>query len=142
MPRLVLVVDDDPVQRRLVEAAIAKAGHEPLCVAGGEDALEAMEGPRGGAISVVVLDLMMPGIGGLEVLAGMRARGIAIPVIVQTARGSIDTAVQAMRAGAFDFVVKPAAPERLQAAVANAMKVEAFEGAARRAGRSRRRARA
>ncbi|MBE0693610.1 MAG: sigma-54-dependent Fis family transcriptional regulator [Aquamicrobium sp.] len=135
MPRLVLVVDDDPVQRRLVEAALAKAGHEPVCAGGGEAALAAMEGPRGGDIAVVVLDLMMPDVDGLEVLARMRARGIAVPVIVQTARGSIDTAVQAMRAGAFDFVVKPAAPERLQAAVANAMKVEAHEDAARRAGR-------
>ena len=135
MPRLVLVVDDDPVQRRLVEAALAKAGHEPVCAEGGEAALAAMEGPRGGDIAVVVLDLMMPDVDGLEVLARMRARGIAVPVIVQTARGSIDTAVQAMRAGAFDFVVKPAAPERLQAAVANAMKVEAHEDAARRAGK-------
>ncbi|RIK83586.1 MAG: sigma-54-dependent Fis family transcriptional regulator [Hyphomicrobiales bacterium] len=134
MPRLVLVVDDDPVQRRLVEAAISKAGYRPVCVEGGEAALAALEGPRGGAVAVVVLDLMMPGIDGLEVLSRMRARGIGTPVIVQTARGSIDTAVQAMRAGAFDFVVKPASPERLQAAVAKAMKVEAM-GAARRGGK-------
>ena len=136
MPRLVLVVDDDPVQRRLVEAALAKAGHEPVCVEDGEAALTVLQGPQGGGVAAVVLDLMMPGIDGLEVLSRMRARGLATPVIVQTARGSIDTAVKAMRAGAFDFVVKPASPERLQAAVANALKVEAMGEAVRRAGKS------
>jgi DNA-binding NtrC family response regulator len=133
MARPVLIVDDDPVQRRIVEAAIAKFGHEPIPVDGGEAALVAMDGPRGRDIAVVILDLVMPGVDGLEVLKRMQERGIAIPVIVQTAKGSIDTAVSAMRAGAFDFVVKPASPERLQVAVANAMKVEAFEGEARRA---------
>ena len=134
MPRLVLVVDDDPVQRRLVEAALAKAGHAPVCVEDGEAALARLQGPLGGDVAVVVLDLVMPGIDGLEVLSRMRALGLSLPVIVQTARGSIDTAVKAMRAGAFDFVVKPASPERLQTAVANALKVEASASAARRAG--------
>src|SRR5690606_315348 len=133
MARPLLIVDDDPVQRRLVEAAVSKFGHEAIAVDGGEAALAALDGPRGRDIAVVILDLMMPGIDGLEVLRRMREREIDVPVIVQTARGSIDTAVSAMRAGAFDFVVKPASPERLQVAVANAMKVEAFEGEAKRA---------
>ena len=82
MPRLVLLVDDDPVQRRLAETAIAKVGYHALCVEDGASGLAAMEAGEG--------------------------RDIA--VIVQTSRGSIDAAVQAMRAGAFDFVVKPVAP--------------------------------
>ena len=133
MARPILIVDDDPVQRRIVEAAVSKFGYETLVADGGEAALAAMDGPRGRDIAVVILDLVMPGVDGLEVLKRMREREIYVPVIVQTAKGSIDTAVSAMRAGAFDFVVKPVSPERLQVALANAMKVEAFEGEAKRA---------
>ena len=64
----------------------------------------------------IVLDLVMPQMSGLEMLERLRGEGSDIPVIVQTSRGSIDTAVEAMRAGAFDFIVKPVAPARLGAA--------------------------
>src|SRR5690606_32692726 len=120
---VILVVDDDPVQRRLVEAVLARAGHDLLLVESAEAALAAFEGPRGGDIGLVVLDLVMPGMDGLDMLAQMRERGIDVPVIVQTAQGSIETVVRAMREGAFDFVVKPVSPERLQGAVASALKV-------------------
>lgn len=132
----ILVVDDDPVQRRLLEAALAKAGHEVVLADDGEAGLAALEGPRGRDISAVVLDLVMPGLGGLAVLQAMRERGIDIPVIVQTAQGGIETVVSAMRHGAFDFVVKPVSPEKLQAAIAGALKVEALGGATRKPGRS------
>jgi len=122
MPCHVLVVDDDPVQRRLAEAAILKGGYRTVCAEGGEAALGLLDGPEGGEIAALVLDLMMPGVDGLQVLSRLRARDRDIPVIVQTARGSIDAAVKAVRAGAFDFVVKPAAPERLLAALASALK--------------------
>lgn len=133
MARPVLIVDDDPVQRRIVEAAISKFGHETLVADGGQAALDVLDGARGRDVAVVILDLVMPGVDGLEVLKRMREREIHVPVIVQTAKGSIDTAVSAMRAGAFDFVVKPASPDRLQVAIGNAMKVEAYEGEAKRA---------
>lgn len=132
MARTVLIVDDDPVQRRIVEGAIVKFGYEALAVDGGDAALSALEGARGGDIAVMVLDLVMPGVDGLEVLKRMREREIHVPVIVQTAKGGIETAVSAMRAGAFDFVVKPASPDRLQQAVTNALKVGAMEGEAKR----------
>ena len=132
MARPILIVDDDPVQRRIVEAAISKFGYEPITADGGEAALAALEGPRGRDIAAVILDLVMPGVDGLEVLKRMREGEIHVPVIVQTAKGGIETAVSAMRAGAFDFVVKPASPDRLQVAVANAIKVETFEGEAKR----------
>ena len=127
----ILIVDDDPVQRRLLEGAVTKFGHEAILADGGEAALKALDGPQGRDISAVILDLAMPGIDGLGVLKGLREREIALPVIVQTAQGGIDTVVSAMRAGAFDFVVKPASPERLKAAIANALKVEAMEDARR-----------
>ena len=131
----ILIVDDDPVQRRLLEGVITKFGHEAVVADGGEAALKALQGPRGGDIAAIILDLAMPGIDGLGVLNTMRERGIALPVIVQTAQGGIETVVSAMRAGAFDFVVKPASPERLRAAIANALKVEAMEDAQRRSRR-------
>ena len=130
MPRHVLIVDDDPVQRRLAEAAIAKGGYQPVCAEGGEAALEVLESAAGGDISALVLDVMMPGMDGLELLSRLRRRGVDLPVVVQTGQGSIDIAVRAMRAGAFDFVVKPVAPERLVAAVGNALKYAALKATA------------
>jgi DNA-binding NtrC family response regulator len=129
----VLIVDDDPVQRRLLAAALSKSAHEAIVAEGGEEALKALEGPRGGEIAAMILDLSMPGLDGSGVLKAMQERGIRLPVIVQTAHGGIDTAVSAMRAGAVDFLVKPASPEKILSAIANALKVEAMEGLARRA---------
>ena len=122
----ILIVDDDPVQRRLLEAAVVRFGYEAVTADGGEAALRALEGPSAGEFGAVVLDLVMPGLDGLGVLEAMRERAIALPVVVQTAQGGIDTVVSAMRAGAFDFVVKPASPERLRVALASALKVEAL----------------
>jgi len=127
----ILIVDDDPVQRRLLEGAVTKFGHGAILADGGEAALSALDGPQGRDIGLVILDLAMPGIDGLGVLRTMREREIELPVIVQTAQGGIETVVSAMRAGAFDFVVKPASPERLRAAIGNALKVEAMEDARR-----------
>jgi DNA-binding NtrC family response regulator len=125
MPSCILIVDDDPVQRRLLDAIVTKIGHETLVAENGEAALRLLESGDAGGISAVILDLVMPGLDGLGVLGAMRERGISLPVIVQTAQGGIETVVSAMRQGAFDFVVKPASPERLRTAIANALKVEA-----------------
>jgi DNA-binding NtrC family response regulator len=128
----ILIVDDDPVQRRLLQAAVQKFGYEAVLADSGEAALAALETAGGGDIAAIVLDLVMPGLDGIGVLKELRERDISVPVIVQTAQGGIDTVVSAMRNGAFDFVVKPASPERLRSAIANALKVEALEADARR----------
>ncbi|MER8992947.1 sigma-54 dependent transcriptional regulator [Mesorhizobium sp. M0074] len=137
MAASILIVDDDPVQRRLLEAAVTKFGHTAIVADGGEAGLEFVDGPNARDVSVVILDLMMPGLDGIGVLKAMRERGIHIPVIVQTAQGGIETVVSAMRHGAFDFVVKPASPDRLQASIGNALKVEALEGEVKRSSRQR-----
>ena len=84
----------------------------------------------------MVLDLVMPDLDGLAVLARMREAGSAVPVIVQTAHGGIDNVISAMRAGAVDFVVKPASAERLQVSIRNALSTSALAGELQRMKRS------
>ncbi len=128
MTATILIIDDDPVQRRLLDAALTRAGHRTLQAGSGEDGLAILSGLDGGSVSALVLDLVMPGLDGIGVLERLREAGSAVPVIVQTAKGGIETVVGAMRAGAFDFVVKPVSPERIQAAIAAAIKVSARTG--------------
>ncbi|MBO0663063.1 sigma-54 dependent transcriptional regulator [Jiella sp. MQZ9-1] len=123
MTEIVLIVDDDPIQRRLIDAQVTRMGFTPLLCDGGQAALAALGGDAGGRIAAVVLDLMMPDTSGLAVMAEMRRRGLDVPIVVQTAKGSIDTVVAAMRAGAFDFVVKPVSPEKFRATLANAVRM-------------------
>ncbi len=123
MTQLVLIAEDDPVQSRLLASAIEKAGYSPVLAECGEAALTAVDGAAGGNIVAIVLDLGLPDIDGLTVMKKLNERGVSIPVIVQTAQGSIETVISAMRAGAFDYVVKPVSPDRLKAAIADALKV-------------------
>jgi DNA-binding NtrC family response regulator len=119
----ILIVDDDPVQRRLLEAAVGRLGHTAHCVDGGKPALAALARNATNTFDAILLDLMMPDLDGLSVMASMREHDIDIPVIVLTAQGGIDVVISAMRAGAFDFLVKPVAPERLAGAVQDAIRV-------------------
>lgn len=119
---VILVVDDDPVQRRLLDGAVGRIGYHAITVPGGREALQRLKGPDHG-IAAIVLDLIMPEMDGIGVLKHLEENGVGVPVIVQTAQGGIDTVVNAMRAGAFDFVVKPVSPARLQQAIENALKV-------------------
>ncbi|MBV6657582.1 MAG: sigma-54-dependent Fis family transcriptional regulator, partial [Devosiaceae bacterium] len=123
----VLIVDDDPVQRRLLEAAVTRLGHTPVSVDGGQDALNLLGSPDAGGIRAILLDLVMPDMDGMAVLEALKTRQNAIPIIVQTSQGSIETVVAAMREGASDFVVKPVSPERLRVCLANALKMSALE---------------
>ncbi|MCI5074685.1 sigma-54 dependent transcriptional regulator [Oricola sp.] len=118
----ILVVDDDPVQRRLVEAAVERLGCEVQTCDGGTAALKALD-QAASPFDTVLLDLVMPDIDGLTVMRAMRERDIETPVIVLTAQGGIDVVIAAMRAGAFDFLVKPVSPERLKTALDSALKV-------------------
>ncbi|TBW40803.1 sigma-54-dependent Fis family transcriptional regulator [Siculibacillus lacustris] len=136
MAERILVVDDDPIQRRLLEEAVRRFGHLPIVVSGGAEALRVMAGPDGRTVALVVLDLVMPDLDGMAVLLKLRESGSAVPVIVQTSQGGIDTIVSAMRAGAFDFVVKPVSPERLQVSIQNALKLATLEGEVVRARRT------
>ncbi|GAC1044415.1 sigma-54 dependent transcriptional regulator [Rhizobium sp. No.120] len=132
----ILVVEDDPIQRRLLKNAIERHGHVAHLAENGRLGLEFLK--RGNdQINVIVLDLMMPEMNGIEFLGALNDMGIDLPVIVQTGQGGIDTVVQAMRAGAFDFVVKPVSPERIAASIANALKLDQREAKARAGRKSR-----
>jgi DNA-binding NtrC family response regulator len=137
MPETILIVDDDPVQRRLLEAMIRRFGYEAIAVDGGEAALKRLLGAETPRIDAVVLDLVMPDLDGLGVLGRLKEAGSSVPVIVQTAHGGIDNAISAMRAGAADFVVKPVGPERLQVSLRNALAANALESEFKRLKRSR-----
>ena len=130
-----LIVDDEPVQRRLLEAMVQRFGYQAMVADGGDAAMALLGGAQ--RIDCVVLDLVMPDLDGLGVLARMREAGLDIPVIVQTAHGGIDNVVSVMRAGAADFVVKPASPERLQVSLRNALATKALAGELQRIKRKR-----
>src|SRR5262245_3030325 len=111
-------------------------GHEAIAVDGGEAAMAALADGSAARVDCMVLDLVMPNLDGMAVLARMREVGISLPVIVQTAHGGIDNVISAMRAGAADFVVKPVGAERLQVSLRNALATSALETEIQRLKRS------
>jgi len=136
----VLVVDDEQSLRKVLAATLQREGYEVTVCVDGEEAIAALE--RDGA-DVVVTDLVMPRMDGLTLLRKVIARHPDVPVIVVTAHGRIDSAVEAMKAGAFDFLAKPFDHEELKAIIAkaarqsdynqrNVVPEEPQEGAARR----------
>ncbi|MEX0840106.1 MAG: sigma-54 dependent transcriptional regulator, partial [Parvibaculum sp.] len=126
MTQAILIVDDDPAQRRILEEVVNRDGYRAIPVDGGAAALEYLEGPAGADISLMILDLVMPGVDGMEVLKRTHPAKPNLPVIVLTAHGGIETVVNVMREGAADFVVKPVSPERLHVSMRNALKVNAL----------------
>jgi DNA-binding NtrC family response regulator len=137
MAASILIADDDAVQRRLVENMVQKCGYDAVVVDSGDAAIAMLTAPDAPAVDAMVLDLVMPGLDGMGVLAKIREAGLAIPVIVQTAHGGIDNVVSAMRAGAHDFVVKPVGMERLQVSLRNALNASALKGELQRIRHSR-----
>ena len=128
MSQTVLIVDDDPVQRRILEQVISNFGYATVVAEGGQTAIDILSSDKGAKISLMVLDLVMPDLDGMGVLERIKPEFGNLPIIVQTAHGGIDTVVSAMRAGADDFVVKPVSPERLQVSIKNALKVQNLAG--------------
>ena len=122
MAKTVLIVDDDPTQRRLLQAVVEKSGFSVLQAGDGDAALRMVSG--GASVDVMLLDLVMPGRDGMSVLSELQKVRPELPVIVLTGKGSIEAVVLAMKGGARDFVVKPAAPERIIVSIRNALEVK------------------
>jgi DNA-binding NtrC family response regulator len=126
MSKTILVVDDDPTQRRLIQGVLEREGFAVAQAESGEEAIDHLA--AGKPADVILLDLSMPGLGGMASLAEMRQRGFAQPVIVITATGGVDTVVKAMQAGAQDFFIKPASPERIIVSIRNALQMGDLRG--------------
>ena len=131
----ILIVDDDPVQRRLLEAMVRRFGYAPETADSGDAALKRLASASEPSIDLLILDLVMPDLDGMGVLTRLREMQRNLPTIVQTAHGSIEAVISAMRAGAIDFVVKPVGAERLQVSIKNALRADALEGEVRRMNR-------
>src|SRR5688572_2483180 len=114
----VLVIDDEASMRFTLEAVLGDAGHEVETADGGANGIAAFEA-RGA--DVVLTDLAMPGVDGMQVLATMRERDPGVPVMMLTAHGSERVAVSAMKTGAFDYIPKPFDPDELLLSVTRAV---------------------
>ena len=110
----ILVVEDDRIVGQYVKRGLEEQGYHADLV---EDGLEALRFISGGHYDLVILDLRLPGMTGYEVLRTVRDRGITTPILVLTAQDAVDHKVQALRAGADDYVTKPFAFEELLARV-------------------------
>lgn len=102
--RYVLVVDDEPHMRRVLEIMLQKAGHLVVAAENGRQALEILGSKP---VDLVITDIRMPEMNGIELLAHLRSSGNEVPVIVITAHGSIESAVEAMKYGASDYILRP-----------------------------------
>ncbi len=107
----ILVIDDEPVLRNSLEVALKVSGYEVIAAQTGEEGLDLFRKERP---DLILLDHWLPGINGDEVLRLIRENDTETPVIIMTAQGSIELAVNSMKMGAFDFLVKPFDLERLE----------------------------
>lgn len=129
--RSLLLIDDEPAQSRLIEAIAARAGWRVIRATDLEEAMGVLAGPRAQVIDVVLIDQWSADDQGTEIIRELRTSFTHLPVMILTAQNSIDHAVEAMRAGATDFLIKPIAPDRLLIAL------EALRDAANRKGELR-----
>jgi nitrogen regulation protein NR(I) len=117
----VLVVDDEANLRKVLAAMLRKEGYEVAIAENGEIALAEFE--KNGA-DVVITDMVMPKVGGLDLLKGVHASRPDVPVIIITAHGTVDSAVEAIKLGAFDYITKPFEQAEIQSVVAKAARTQ------------------
>ncbi len=120
----ILAVDDEHNMRRLLEISLRQAGYQALTAANGKEALETLKTEQ---VDLVVSDLHMPGMNGLELLKQMRTDHDGIPFIMVTAQGEINTAVEAMKLGAADYILRPFDLEVLEVAIAKVLDIQRLQ---------------
>ncbi|MHB8766728.1 MAG: sigma-54-dependent transcriptional regulator [Deferrisomatales bacterium] len=120
----VLVVDDDASLRRILEYNLAEEGHAVATAGSGEEALEALQKSR---FDLVVTDIKMPGMDGMDLLKRIKAAASETQVIVITAFGTIEMAVEAMKAGAFEYITKPFNRDELKLSARKALRLRSLE---------------
>ncbi len=123
--RLLMLIDDEPAQCRLITALAGREGWRTLVVRDSETAIATLGTRQGMQLSAIVLDQWVPGDDACSLIAELKARRPALPILMLTTSASPLLAVEAMRAGATDYLVKPVAPERLMQALRSATTREA-----------------
>ena len=124
MPAKILIVDDEPFNLDLLEQELADHAYTIERAADGAEALEKVESFQP---DLILLDYMMPDMNGLEVLKEIRRRGSQIPVVMVTAYGTIERAVEAIKQGAYDFIPKPFEPDHMLLVVEKALERESLK---------------
>ncbi|HJW08743.1 MAG TPA: response regulator, partial [Holophagaceae bacterium] len=122
-----LLVDDEPGIRKSLGEALKDEGYTVLKAEKGEQALELLGGPEGDGIHLMLLDVWLPGMDGLETLQRCKTLRPDLPVVMISGHGSIDTALQATKHGAFDFLEKPIDLDRLLLVIGNALRQSKLE---------------
>jgi len=123
----ILIVDDEPGIRRILGDTLAEEGFAILKADRGEQALELLHNPDSEGLSLMLLDVWLPGMDGLETLKQAKTLRPELPVVMISGHANIDTALQATRLGAFDFLEKPIDLDRLLLVVGNAMNQKRLE---------------
>ena len=121
MKHRILVVEDEEKLRRVVELQLQSSGYEVDQTGSAEEALKLAD-----RADLILTDLRLPGMDGLELLSVLRRQDSRIPVVVMTAFGTVESAVQAMKAGAIDFLMKPFSLDHLVAVVEKALEFSAL----------------
>ncbi|MBD2863813.1 response regulator transcription factor [Paenibacillus oceani] len=119
MPKNILVVEDEPTLARLLSYNLSQEGYQTKVVDhGGEGLQTALQE----SFDLIILDIMLPGMNGFEVLAKLRQKGVKTPVIILTARNAEEEVVQGLKAGADDYITKPFGVAELLARVSAVMR--------------------
>src|SRR3954447_29039 len=124
MKPTILIVDDEPGVRTALSGVLTDEGYEVEAVASGEACLERV---TRGAIDLVILDVWLPGMDGLATLARLRERQVDVQVVLISGHGNIESAVRAIKLGAFDFVEKPLSLDKTVLVVRNALRQRRLE---------------
>ena len=123
--RMLLLIDDEPAQSRLISALAGREGWRTLVVADGETAIATLGTREGMQLSAIILDQWVPGDDACSLITELKSRRPGLPILMLTTSASPLLAVEAMRAGATDYLIKPVSPDRLMQALRSATTAEA-----------------
>lgn len=118
----ILIVDDDAIVADSLAAFLSDEGYTAITASSGDEALNILNDPVGKSVNLVITDLMMPGMDGLSLLNEIRQKHPAVVVIVITGYGTIESAVQAVKQGAFEFLTKPIVDDEIRTTVEKALR--------------------
>ena len=124
MPKKILVIDDEKSILQSLAGILSDEGFIPVCVDSAEEGLERLNSE---VIDLVLLDIWMPGMDGIEALKQIKAEYPELQVIMISGHGTIETAVQATKIGAFDFIEKPLSYDKIVLAIKNGLRFSSLE---------------